>query len=525
MPPPNPWRSAPFPTIAVACPRNSPPDLKNGVFPNANSVTEKHIKALYSPIAGVHHDPNFFAQVDALLIAEDYQTLFDIPSGPGLDVIELLKTADVPTRATVSYDDVHFQSNWIVEAWDVILPNSPKLLNITTGGHSTPENRREEGVRRLRLQEWFNRFLRGHQNGIENTPEFRMSIRPDDPFEFQDIASLWDYREFTSWPPPTTDMTLWLNDNDRLKDFLNTSGSGFIHHIWGRPYTMADYIQAIPTAVEIQADIPLDFKSWYSDPFSEDKMMLGTAKATLWVATPAQDFQAHVALFDVKPNGEDLYICGGTATVRGNTNATAQAIDIDLNVYGYTILKGHTIEMRVENLAWNRPPGGGEMSTLREVPVFNDFDLQVLYGGNTPSVLYLPIMPAGDPNLVCSDVKLPRGRLRDLTLEIFTDSDHAGLDYFILAGKSGISPGSNWHGLHLDLNQDALTRAIINNIGVLPLTGFTGKLDSTGRATAQMAFQTGGVPSWYLPELDFVAVVYASTSNSQASPAVVLNRF
>ena len=108
---------------------------------------------------------------------------------------------------------------------------------------------------------------------------------------------------------------------------------------------------------------------------------------------------------------------------------------------------------------------------------------------------------------------------------IHSDSDHAGPDYFILAGKSGIFPGSYWHGLHLELNQDQLTRAIINNIGILPLTGFVGNLTQDGRAIAEMAFQTGGIPSWYLPQLAFVAVIYENTTVSQATPAAQLERF
>ncbi|PCH83828.1 MAG: hypothetical protein COB96_00110 [Planctomycetota bacterium] len=64
---------------------------------------------------------------------------------------------------------------------------------------------------------------------------------------------------------------------------------------------------------------------------------------------------------------------------------------------------------------------------MRAVPVFEDFSVQILFGGNTPSVLRLPIMPYQNPSLVCSDVKLPRGKLRDLSLGIHSDSDHAGL--------------------------------------------------------------------------------------------------
>ncbi|PCH83829.1 MAG: hypothetical protein COB96_00115 [Planctomycetota bacterium] len=95
------------------------------------------------------------------------------------------------------------------------------------------------------------------------------------------------------------------------------------------------------------------------------------------------------------------------------------------------------------------------------------------------------------------------------------------MNYSILAGKSGTFPGSIWNGLHVDLNQDVLTRAVSNDIGIFGLVGFTGVLDQDGRATAFFNLPTMGQAFWYLPELDFVAVVY-DNNGSIASNAVVL---
>lgn len=521
VPPPNPWRTAPFPTIAAIIPRNNPTDLKSGSYPQGTSATEKHIKSLYKPLSGVHHDPVFFAQQHAFLMAEDYASLFDIPWGPGLDVVELLKTSTVPSRITVSYDDVHFPANCITDTWAAILPNTPKLLNITTGGHSTPKNGKEERVKRLRRQQWLHRFLRGQPNGVEDSPEVRMSIRPENRMEYNSLNSLWDNREFTSWPPPTTDYTLWLNGGGDLLETLTTSGFVTVQNVWNIPYTIADYVQELPLATEVQSYIPLDFAAWISQPFSQDRMMLGKGSGTIWLETMESDFQVNLSLYDVDLGGNSTFICSGATTVRGNQNFAPQPIDVDLSVYGYVFRKGHNLKLRVENLAWNRPPGGGEVSTLRSLPVFDDFYLKIKYGANSPSSLRLPILPIGNPVLVCSDVKLHPNGIKNLYFGVHTSSARAGMNYSILAGKSGTFPGSIWNGLHVDLNQDVLTRAVSNDIGIFGLVGFSGVLDQDGRATAFFNLPTMGQAFWYLPELDFVAVVY-DNNGSIASNAVVL---
>ncbi|MDP6850336.1 MAG: CocE/NonD family hydrolase C-terminal non-catalytic domain-containing protein, partial [Planctomycetota bacterium] len=521
VPPPNPWRTAPFPTIAAVVTRNNPPDLKSPSYPQGTSVSGKHMKSIYTPNSGTHHEPTFFAYLDALTRAEDYATLNDLPAGADLDVIELLKTSTVPVRTTVAYDDVHYLVNNTTDYWNIILPNTPKLINITTGGHTSPNNDVEEKIRRVRRQQWFHHFLRGVDNGVTDNPEVRMSIRPENPNEYNDPSTHIDFREFDSWPPPTYEYKLWLDSNAKLSENKGGAGFEYLYNHWNIPYTIDDYITELPNPVEIQNYIPKDDASWETGIFTEDRILLGEAQATIWLATLESDFQIHAALYDVSPSGYTTFVCGGSTTVRDNLVYSPQAVPVSIGVYGYTLRTGHKLRLQLENLAWNHPPSGGTGSTLRSLPVFDDFDLKIKYGSNTASTLRLSILPVTQPTLVCSEARIPVNRIQELDFTIHSDGSYSGMNYTILPSVSGTSPGSVWNGINVDLNIDPFTNAVLNNNGLFGLSGMSGQLNQNGWATGTMTFPLPAQMWWFPKELDFVAVIFGSAPGSASDPIVL----
>ncbi|MDP6942276.1 MAG: CocE/NonD family hydrolase C-terminal non-catalytic domain-containing protein [Planctomycetota bacterium] len=522
VPPLNPWRTAPFPIIHAAAPQNFPPDLLHGVMPQGRAFTEMHLYDLYHPKVNLHNDPLFMAIAEPLIFSEDFAGLLSLVEDPELDVVELLKTSSVPVRATLAFDDIHFPPNLLTDIWNDILPGTPKLLNLSVGGHSTPDNRHEQELRSLRRDMWFDYFLKGNSNGIDTLPQVRMAIRPQNPLEYRDTESLWNFREFNSWPPPSTDIKFWLSTDKRLLTNSGPQGLGFLYHLWNENYTIRSYIQELPNPSEIQAKIPIDSIIFETKPLPDEQLICGQGNAKIWVSTPHEDFQLHIALLDVAPTGESQYIAGGFTTIRGNQELAPQALEFPLDTYSFVIKKGHRLRVVAENLINHRPPGGGASNVLRAVPVFDDFVLQVHYGGAYDSWVSIPFLPTGEATLVASEVALQGNTPADLRLEIHTDSNRSGLKYVNLVSASGSSPGFSWSGTHIPLNSDWLTNAVLNHPDQLPISGFSGTLDQDGRASVLAQFSSLGFFVWPFDEMTFASVIYSPGLFADATNAVIL---
>lgn len=144
--PSNPWRSKPFPTFHCAVPVNYVPDLVGGVFPGGETITEAYARALYASNNGIDFEPSFFSFMDDNIRNEDFDDIVNEFSEASLFLPELLETSTVPVLASVVYDDQYTAVNSLLEIWGDILPNTPKILNIASDGHNTPNNVHQAAV-------------------------------------------------------------------------------------------------------------------------------------------------------------------------------------------------------------------------------------------------------------------------------------------------------------------------------------------------------------------------------------------
>jgi predicted acyl esterase len=521
IPPSNPWRTAPFPTITAVAPVNFIPNLIDAVLPGGQTATEMLIRDLYDPNSGIHQQPDFFSIADSFIRNEDYAGFSAAFSDPSLDLVGLLQTSDVHVMAFQVYDDKYAPANQLIDAWDSLVPNAQKVLNIGTSGHSTPFNAHENDIVEFRRDIWFDFHLKQVDNMVDRLPEFRFAITADDIGDYQASDSIWDLREYDNFPVANSnDQTWYLRRNGTLSSSApSTSRAQEIQHqVDGNIQSIDDYIFKLPTPEKVEKEIALDKRVYETGSFPHDQLLIGEARVELTVDSNDDDFQVHAVLFDGS-NGR--YITGGSTTVRGH-NGGQTSISIPLNFQSYLLRKGNTLILQLENLAWHRPPYPTAATVLQGLPIFSDFDVDVLIGGQNPSHLVLPIVPLGAPSLAADVVALSRSGNADFEFLIRADDSRAGWSYQLMSGSSGTVPGHFVGGVAVPLNRDWLTEKVEKNPQNLPITGFTGTLDGEGNATAEVLMSQIGGLRQSMKELDFVLILTSPQGDTQVSMPVIL---
>jgi pimeloyl-ACP methyl ester carboxylesterase len=521
--PNNPWRSKPFPTFLCAVPINYVPDLVGGVFPGGETISEAYARALFDPNSGIEFEPSFFSFMDDNIRAEDFAAIANEFSEAELFLPDLLKTSSVPVLASVVYDDRYTASNSLLKAWPDILPNTPKMLNFTSDGHSSPDNVHQAAVLESKRNQWFDHFLKMVPNDIANQPEFRLALTPPDAVEYADVDTLWDQREFDSFPPAGSSERFWYLDKNGDLSVSNSAKQSFEidHQVNSSAFGIDDYLSALPQPEALQQIIPLKTLSWESDTFQEDVLMIGEAVARLRIKTDDENVQIQASLFE-EPSGR--FIQGGFVTLRNlGDYRFDEHVDIAIGVQGYVFRKGTRLRLQIENLAWHRPPNPAKPTSLRGIPIFDDFKAEIWVGwGYHESTLTIPLVPLGGPSLIGSLAEIERVPPSDVLFEIYSDSSRSGWSYEMLVSASGTEPGYIYNGEHVPLNRDWLTDKVENSNGNLPLHGWSGVLDSDGRASADALLSNFNALPGRIDELDFVLILTGPQGETKVSPAYKL---
>lgn len=242
---------------------------------------------------------------------------------------------------------------------------------------------RESAVR------WWDRWLKGVNNGIEKEPSLTVYMRhwyPPDP-SAREIPGEW--RTEDSWPPAgMNEQTMFLAANHMLS---STS-----------PAVSADQLKYVPTAGvdagfwwgELTNDQrPSDAYSlvYDSPPLEQDTAILGFPRVSLNASAtaPLADWMARLS--DVAPDGTTTLITGAGLNGAQRESDTdpkdlqpgkIYPLQIEMHVTSWVFPRGHRIRMAISNSLWPMLwPTPYPMSTA------------LALGGETASRLVLPVVP------------------------------------------------------------------------------------------------------------------------------------
>ena len=499
--PPNPWNSGSFPPVAAVIPQSAGPDFPNIFVPQGKATIPQVVKAVSSVPSNVVYDAQYTAALFQLLLAEDYAGLWAFHNAPERNPLPGILTTDTPLHMQLAWDDSWFPANTAVEAWNAMVPATPRQAYLGTGGHGTPTNATETEWRWLLRKNWLDVHLKGASSmggGLA-----LCAITPEDEQEFLDPESVWDHRNVEIWPPSRGEVwRLYFRESGHLSEQAATGPEApeILTHAVAPGITISDYIQQVPPLFDVLSWMPLSRFDYLSQPLLEDKEMLGVVQVHLEVSSPDLRYQLHGALYDIAPDGSQRIVCRGFGLVRDDLPPGSNAIDFPLSAQGYVWREGHRVAVRLQNLAVYG-------NSLFMVPYFDDATVAIRHEMGAESWIDLPLIPWERPSLVAGLLEPSLSHPEDVDLALFGTSALESELYLVLGSVSGTSPGLPLGMDTLPLNPDFLTDLMILYANSGSFQNTLGTLSPKGGAKATFVLPTGLDPALAGLEIHFAALV------------------
>lgn len=193
---------------------------------------------------------------------------------------------------------------------------------------------------------FFDRFLRGVDNGIDDEPRVQV---------YDTGAKSWQVRQ--AWKGDTEELSLYLAEDGALGDAPSTSGSRSYRYDPLAPNGMSVDLENLPLEPDLdlaELEAQPGVVSWTSQPFEAAVTIRGWGEVELWASTDGEDTEWHVKLADVDEDGRSLCIAWGClrASHRNDLSApkpiTPGAVErysIELTPMFHTIKPRHRVRL------------------------------------------------------------------------------------------------------------------------------------------------------------------------------------
>jgi len=461
--------------------------------------------------------------VAQLILQEKFKTVRALLDRNSLT--PLLKQTAVPLLLLLSWHDEHFPPQTITDFLQQLPAATPRKLYLGTFGHGTPGNTVEVAVHHDLLGRWFDRYLKGIQNRVEEEPHVETAVMPDSAAETTNLSSHWQHRLETRWPPALSPEILYLRSGGALSPTApaSTETLGRISHQVASGYTIQAFFQkdlAIP--VRVARSIQLSQVLFQAAPLVAAKEIAGRARVTVHVQASGLNFQVHAVLLDVPPVGSPAFVTAGTGLARlSSTPSSPVKVEMDLGDIAYLFPPSHRIGLFLENTAYHRPPG---QSFFMIAPYFESVNLDLRSLTNLPATLSLPVVTEPRIGLTPAMQLLSLGQGGEARLSIIGEAKRAGHLYVVAAGISGITPGILLPPqVYLNPDDVTFTSLVLAGVGIFKDTA--GTLDAGGNAAAALSIAPAGLP----PEaaglrVQLVAVTFNPLGGATGvSPPVVVD--
>ncbi len=250
---------------------------------------------------------------------------------------------------------------------------------------------------------WFDRWLKGADNGIDRSPPVTYYVIGDTS-DTSAPGNTW--RTSETWPPVKATPTAFYLAHDKSLTTTRPSTSASFHYAF-------DPANPAPTIGGIQLSIPagpmdqrkLDSRSdvlVFSTPALDAPLeVTGQISASLWISSTAKDTDFFATLCDVYPDGRAFNLCEGRIRTRFRESFSAEQfleqnkvtpIQLDLWATSVIFNKGHRIRVQITSSSApgfdpNPNTGAPFRSSTHTAVATNTIHI----GGATPSRIMLPV--------------------------------------------------------------------------------------------------------------------------------------
>ncbi len=251
---------------------------------------------------------------------------------------------------------------------------------------------------------WFSRWLKDEQNGIDQEPPVRYYLMgdTDDP-----DAPGNEWREATSWPPPSKPTSYLLHSGNRLATTTPESAGSVTYS-----YDPANPVPTVGGANLIaggkgpmdqrKIEERQDYFRFQTDVLEEPLEVVGRVSVDLYVSSDAPDTDFVAKLVDVYPDGYEALLCDGIIRARYRDGFDREVmmepgeivqVRIDLWSTAVVFNKGHRIALHLSSSNDPRydpnPNTGHPQRSDDETRVAKN---TIYFGPQHPSRILLPVV-------------------------------------------------------------------------------------------------------------------------------------
>jgi len=391
---PNPWRGGTYPDIDALVVTNLTADFFAAFSPQSAGLHCSLASALLGPSgASVRFDYGIVADASRAVIDRDPALWAALVSDPSRNPRPVMPQITAPVLAMGAWDDYWFPLRSMLDALDALPAGVPHKLYLGTGGHSTPNAVAEIALRDSMRRQWFERFLKGEQNGIETSPRVTYAQTPASAVAYLSNQTAWERRQSSVWPPPDSrPVRLHLRQGALLTP-VEPSGDEPDELLVQDVAAGFGPVELIATEFRlpmIEQEIERRVLTWRTPALTAPLRIVGAPQVHLDLLALGADWQAAVSLWDLDPAGEERYVTSGVHFGQG---APAGPTTVYLGGQCYEFAVGHRLELRLSNMLVHEPPPG---AILRYAPSLDPFTLTVRHDAAALSWLTLPV-PEANP--------------------------------------------------------------------------------------------------------------------------------
>lgn len=236
-----------------------------------------------------------------------------------------------------AWGDTIFPPNQYASFYEKL--TGPKRLEFRPGDHATAEATGILGLPNdtwTNAHRWFDRHLKGVDNGIDREQPVQLKSRSTDGYEgYPDWKSVHaNQRKFA------------LDDSEHLWANVDSGANGGITLLTN---LLDQFLRTPPTV-----SVPLLNRAfagvWQSERYDTPQRVRGTAKVHTTV-TPTKESGTFVAyLYDVGPLGVGKLVSNAPYTFHGRTPGQPFAVDLELFSTAYDVPAGHRLALVVDTV-------------------------------------------------------------------------------------------------------------------------------------------------------------------------------
>ncbi|OJU80770.1 MAG: acylase [Chlamydia sp. 32-24] len=243
-------------------------------------------------------------------------------------------------------------------------------------------------------QRWFDYYLKGIDNGIEDLPNIVYYVMG--PFDgSKSSGNVW--RTAENWPIPAKKVPFYLNQLQEISDkqALKEKTYNYIHNPANPIPTLGGknlFLESGPKdqlSIESRSDIVV----FTSPPLKQDIEVTGDLSATIYFSSNLEQTDVIVRLTDVYPDGRSILIADGIHHFVKKNN-TPQKCVIDLWPTSIVFAKGHKLRVSISSSSY--PKYDNNQTNLPNDVAEN----KIFVGKKYPSSITLPVVRQGNEWLV-----------------------------------------------------------------------------------------------------------------------------